>query len=151
MLYTNMCSFLKATKDVRPSRYRPRSVDKRNGEGDTMRSRMNSSADAPRTRRERQTNAIEHAVVAAAVVVLVLSVLSSGTTRPSSVQTQLVTLESGDTLWALAASHPVRGLDTAQTAELIAELNGLTAGSLRQGSGVLVPVPSQPANALAMR
>jgi hypothetical protein len=55
------------------------------------------------------------------------------------VATETVRISGGDTLWSIASAHPVTGLDTAQTVDLIAELNHLDGFGLVAGDTVLVP------------
>jgi hypothetical protein len=50
-----------------------------------------------------------------------------------------VTVANADTLWSIAASHPVPGMSTAQTVEAIREANGLTTGRLAAGQVLDVP------------
>lgn len=68
---------------------------------------------------------------------------------PGRLATTTTTVEQGQTLWALAVAHPVSGLTTQQTADLIADINGIE-GSLSVGS--VVKVPAGPEHtAVAMR
>lgn len=50
-----------------------------------------------------------------------------------------VAVASGDSLWSLASEHPVEGLDTARTVELICDRNGLASGTLYAGMSIEVP------------
>jgi len=60
--------------------------------------------------------------------------------RPrASLATETVRISRGDTLWSIASTHPVAGLDTAATVDLIAELNDLDDFKLVAGDTVLVP------------
>lgn len=54
--------------------------------------------------------------------------------------TQPVKVSAGDTVWSLAVDHPMPGLTTRQTAEMIAECNGLDDHVLLVGQLVRVPV-----------
>lgn len=50
-----------------------------------------------------------------------------------------ITVNTGDTLWALANEHPISGLSTADTVNVIAEWNELQGGCLHPGDLLLVP------------
>jgi len=100
--------------------------------------------------RARRLSSFERGVLALLMLALFLTALLSthdfGRTPPA---TQARRVEPGDTLWSLASTHPVQGLDTMRTAELIAELNGIEDSGLTAGSVVLLPVRSD--DELAMR
>jgi hypothetical protein len=51
-------------------------------------------------------------------------------------------VQSGDTLWTLAAQHPIAGMTTAQVADLLAESNGLPTRMVLPGQVILVPCGS---------
>lgn len=51
-----------------------------------------------------------------------------------------VSVSPGDSLWSLASEHPVTGLDTGRTVELIRERNDLSTGALHAGMTIEVPV-----------
>lgn len=116
-----------------------------------MRTSTQSRSGDSRARRDFQTRAIEYTVAALAVSALILSALGSGTTTPTSIQTESVQLKSGDTLWELAARHPIAGLDTARTAEYIATVNHLAGAPLHEGADILVPSSSVVPDSFAMR
>jgi len=78
------------------------------------------------------------------------AVASSHQPVASDIETTSVRVESGDSLWGIASSCKVEGLDTARTADLIAELNGLNNPALVAGTTIRVPASSQQAS-LAMR
>jgi len=78
------------------------------------------------------------------------AVASSHQPVATGIETVSVRVESGDTLWGIASSCKVGGLDTARTADLIAELNGLKDPALIAGTTIRVPANSQQAS-LAMR
>jgi Tfp pilus assembly protein FimV len=69
----------------------------------------------------------------------------------SGTPSRRVRVESGQTLWSLAAEHPVEGSTTEQTAEAIARLNGLKGGRLVAGTSVRVPAESADDLMLACR
>lgn len=58
---------------------------------------------------------------------------------PASVQTRLVRVEAGDSLWAIAKAHPVAGLRTEETVELIRRSNGLEGSLVYAGQVIEVP------------
>jgi hypothetical protein len=79
------------------------------------------------------------------------SALASRRELPSSVPTVCVRVIQGENLWRLARQHPVAGLSTAQTADLIAEINDLEAGPVAVGSLVNVPARTSEMAILASR
>lgn len=58
---------------------------------------------------------------------------------PTSVDTVEVRAESGDSLWSIAENHPIDGLTTAQTVEVIAAVNGLNGPLVAAGGSLNVP------------
>ena len=62
-----------------------------------------------------------------------------------------VSVEPNASLWTLASAHPVEGLSTPETVQLIAQENGLATGMLQVGDTLLVPATSSCATALAQR
>lgn len=84
------------------------------------------------------------------VGIAVVLAASSALTAPAEAPMSPVKVKPGQTLWQLATVHPVEGLTTAQTVELIAERNDLDHGSLRAGATLLVPSGVRGA-AVAMR
>ena len=99
----------------------------------------------------RTASALETTVLIAIAVLLVAGVLvTSGQTR-SVAHTSRVKVDAGDTLWELAEQHPVSGLTTAQTVEVIAELNHVAPGALPPHGTVLVPTGARTASAMASR
>jgi len=99
-------------------------------------------APQPRRRSVRVSDRLSVAEVAALVVVIVLLLAApvvSRTTPPGDTATTMLRVEQGDTVWTIAAAHPVSGLNTAQNADLIARLNDLDAGRLAAGTTLRVP------------
>lgn len=86
-----------------------------------------------------------------AVLLVVASVVFSASHTPSHVATRTVRIDAGDTLWSIAQAHPVKGLSTAETVELITRINGLPSAKLRTGGEVMVPVNESGSALLAMR
>lgn len=60
--------------------------------------------------------------------------------RPQAAAWTGVSVQPSLTLWDLAAAHPVEGLSTAATVELIKAENHLTSATIYPGQTVLVPV-----------
>lgn len=57
-----------------------------------------------------------------------------------SLATQVVTVESGDSLWSLARHHEVDGLTVGEEVELIRSMNGLSSATLQPGMKLTVPL-----------
>lgn len=95
---------------------------------------------------------VEAVVVALVILLLLASTIASGHRGRGAVKASAsVRVAPGQTLWAIARQHPVDGLTTAQTADLIADLNHLGSASLAAGSVIRVPVPPASNTALAVR
>lgn len=58
----------------------------------------------------------------------------------SSEQLERVEVTGGDSLWSIAATHPIAGLDTSEVADAIQTINGLDSGTLQPGMELQVPV-----------
>lgn len=54
----------------------------------------------------------------------------------------VVSVHEGDTLWDIAAAHPVSDLSTSDTVSLIRSWNGLSSSELSIGMDLLVPASS---------
>lgn len=96
---------------------------------------VGASRSAPLSRTER-------AILIVLAGILVLCALASRHPTPTAAPTTHVRVEQGDTLWAIASRNAPDGLSTAQTADLIAELNGLSSPLLVAGREL--DVPTQP-------
>lgn len=57
----------------------------------------------------------------------------------SSIEQRVVCVCAGDTLWSLASSHPIEGLSTADTVEVIKGWNHLTTSCIAVGESLVVP------------
>ena len=57
----------------------------------------------------------------------------------NQVQTETVSVKSGDSLWSLAAQHGVTGVSTADVAHHIQKINGLSDTTLKPGEVLKVP------------
>jgi LysM repeat protein len=92
--------------------------------------------------------------VLALLIILVLLIVglvtTSGRRTQRIVVSQRVTVQSGDSLWTVAAAHPVAGMSTAQVADLLATSNDLSGQLVRPGQVILVPSES-PDQMLAAR
>jgi len=65
--------------------------------------------------------------------------------------TATVRVTSEQTLWELATQHKVPGATTAETIEIIKQVNGMTGSALRVGQTVQVPVSAADMTAMASR
>jgi len=111
-------------------------VRRQAGPGGRPRSRpTGTSRSAPLSRTER-------AILIVLAGILVLCALASRHPTPTAAPTTHVRVEHGDTLWAIASRNAPDGLSTAQTADLIAQLNGLSSPVLVAGREL--DVPTQP-------
>lgn len=57
----------------------------------------------------------------------------------SNVTYETVRVQSGDSLWSLAQEHPIEGLSTQETSDMIRSVNHLEHGSLDAGAHLKVP------------
>jgi hypothetical protein len=91
------------------------------------------------TGRTRRLSGLEVFILVLIVIGLAYGVVASAS-RPMVVTSQTrIHVETGDSLWAIAQSHPVVGRTTAQVAETIARLNGLDGSRLAAGQSLVVP------------
>lgn len=77
-------------------------------------------------------------LVIAAAIVVVLS-LTVKATPPAPLTWSAVSVDHTGTLWEIAAEHPVEGLSTAETVDVIREENGLSSSTLHAGQTLVVP------------
>jgi len=91
------------------------------------------------TARRRGLSFAEKAALIALGAALIAVTLSAGSSDLPRVSTMTVRVESGDTLWHLAKRHPVEGLTTEQTVELIVQHNQLTGATVQAGAQISVP------------
>lgn len=82
---------------------------------------------------------LEVVLLIAILVALVAGVVMTSGRIHAQVPTSRVFVESGQTLWAIAARHPVPGQTTEQTADMIAEINGVQGGRVIAGDAIAVP------------
>jgi hypothetical protein len=87
------------------------------------------------------------AVVAVGLALLVAIAFYAVADLPADVATRPVRVEAGDTLWSIASAHPVPGLRTEQTVDLIRRKNGMELSVVHVGQLLDVPdeVGSTPA------
>jgi hypothetical protein len=85
------------------------------------------------------------AIIAAAGA---LPALARGALAPTGSSTG-VRVAPADTLWSIAAAHPLPGRTTAETADEIRTANHLAGARLRPGAVLLVPVQEAPPTSLA--
>lgn len=60
----------------------------------------------------------------------------------ANVTYETVRVQSGDSLWSLAQEHPIDGLSTQETSDMIRSVNHLDRGSLDAGAVLKVPARS---------
>lgn len=90
-------------------------------------------------------------LLAFTVILMAVAVASSRMPDAEPAVTTTHIVESGDSLWALASAHPMAGLDTAQTVDMIARINSLESARLTVGAELLLPGKGSPDVAVAMR
>jgi len=100
--------------------------------------------------RGRHLSPLEWALLGVLALALVAAAASSTGSGTRSLATSNVRVHVGDTPWSIAQTHPVDGLTTAQTADLIVEMNGIDGSYLVAGDAILVP-SGGPHAAVAMR
>ena len=113
----------------------------------------NLAAAVPQGRRQaRRTRLSAPEILVLAILLALLLAGAMVSRRPDGhdVRSTSVRVESGQTLWNLAESHPVAGMSTDQTAELIAGLNDLGGRGLVAHTIVRVPATT-PSDAVASR
>lgn len=90
-------------------------------------------------------------IVALAVALTLFFVLATSIFRArhaayaesvSNVTYETVRVQSGDSLWSLAQEHPIEGLSTQETSDMIRNVNHLEHGSLDAGVHLKVPARS---------
>lgn len=76
-------------------------------------------------------------IVLAIVTAAVAPSLLRTSDNPSS--TKSIKVSQHDTLWEIAVANPVRGCTTAQTVQVILELNGMSESTIIAGQLLVVP------------
>jgi hypothetical protein len=96
---------------------------------------------------------LEVMALIALATALVAAVIVSAPSHGSAAQipTMPVKVQSGDTLWSLAADAGVPGMSTEQVASLLIELNDLEGALLHEGTIVQVPTSDSYSTAQARK
>ncbi|MHB8049927.1 MAG: LysM peptidoglycan-binding domain-containing protein [Coriobacteriia bacterium] len=92
-----------------------------------------------------------YALLLTCVVLAIVVALVVGVERPQPSAWTAVTVEQSGTLWALAQAHPVTGLTTAETVELIKRSNHLESALITPGQALRVPAQDSVALAVVSR
>ena len=103
------------------------------------RSRRETRATTRQSSRSTGLVLLEVVLLVAIIVALIAGVVMTSGRVHARVPMSRVFVESGQTLWAIAAEHPVAGQTTEQTAEMIAEINGVRGARLIAGATMAVP------------
>lgn len=92
-------------------------------------------------------------LAAAAIVILLASACVWWSRGPAHtpLAARQITVLAGDTLWSLAASHPIQGMTTARVVEATLALNGRERASLTAGETLLLPVATSGSALVAAR
>jgi LysM repeat protein len=105
----------------------------------SLRTRSDTAMRMADTHRRSRLSLLEIVTLFVIACLLVVGVLRTQPSGGSAHATQTVQVHTGQTLWAIARAHPVDGLTTAQTAELISQNNHLSGGVLSDGQTLQVP------------
>jgi LysM repeat protein len=105
-------------------------------------SRRNTLAGQAGRRTGTSVDTLEVIALLAIALLLILGAVHTSGTQGSSPSWSRLEVQAGDTLWTLAAAHPVEGLTTAQAADLLATTNHVDGGLIVQGQTLLVPAAS---------
>lgn len=98
------------------------------------------------------TRVIEWVGLTAVAAALILAAVSSlHPDAPDAVQTRPIRIAGGDSLWSLARAHPVDGLRTEETVDLIRRLNDLHTPVIQPGQRLLVPADVKAHPSMASR
>ena len=114
---------------------------------------MRDTAREPRATAAVRENVTVTDIILVAFVALALYLAAAASGSVSSADlsaTKSVRVVRGDTLWDVARRHPIPGLETASTVDVIARINDLPGHQLVEGQSIRVPVQAD-ASALAMR
>jgi Tfp pilus assembly protein FimV len=93
------------------------------------------------TSTSRNTAVLETIGLILVAILLVIGLWLAGGGNANPATHALIRVDEGQTLWSIAAQHPMPGLTTEQTAELIAKTNQLSGDSIAAGSELAIPVP----------
>jgi len=104
---------------------------------------MNVTTTTSRRRRSatcaRTATPTETAILMLLIVTLFALAWLSGRASSDGLATLDLRVRPGQTLWSIAREHPTPGRSTAETVELLSELNGLEGGTLVAGDVLRVP------------
>lgn len=103
-----------------------------------------ASSSAAEPKGSRLASAAAAAVIVAVCAILAFTSLVSRaqavTDASLTASTQVVSVRAGESLWSLAESHPIDGLTTQETSDIIREWNGLESATLHMGEELVVPL-----------
>lgn len=117
---------------------------------ETMRQVGRRGLQRRRSRAEELARLAGIALVIAAGLVVILS-LATDVNPPARFTWSAVSVDPSGTLWEIAAEHPVEGLSTAQTVDLIRDENGLASSTLHTGQTLVVPANADNLLSVAQR
>ena len=101
--------------------------------------RHNGRAHARTSSRSTALVILEVLVLVAIIAALIAGVVMTSNRVGAQVPTSRVFVEPGQTLWSIAAQHPIAGQTTEETAAMIARMNGVQGGRVIAGDAILVP------------
>ena len=79
-------------------------------------------------------------IISITVVVVLLFLASAGNAAGEITDTYDYRVQSGDTLWEIAAEHGPQGVDRRRVVAAIQRINDLTASTLQAGQVIEIPV-----------
>ena len=120
-------------------------AEARQGRADSRATRCRTHV---RKRRIARAEIVALVMIAVALVAATL-ITRGGSAAPAS--SECIRVEPGQTLWTLAEQHPVPGLTTEQTAQVIADLNHISHRELAAGTTIRIPARLQDDLAVAWR
>ena len=91
------------------------------------------------TARTRSISLLEFVALLLIAALLIIGAYATSGRGPDRVSMTVVRVGAGDTLWTVAQQHPVVGMSTAQTADLIARANAVEGGLIHPGDTLLAP------------
>ena len=94
---------------------------------------------ADRSSGARMRTLIEVLALVVIAVLLIAGPLVSRSRAHASQEMSEMRTEAGDSLWAIARDHPIEGLSTLQTVDVIARTNGLDSANVSTGRTLSVP------------
>jgi Tfp pilus assembly protein FimV len=115
----------------------------------TRRQATGRTVDARRRSRLSPVEIVTLVVIAGLLIVGAVKAQPHGT--PAVQTTQTVQVQTGQNLWAIAQAHPIDGLTTSQTAEVISRSNNLSGSMLIAGQTLHVPAGDSAGPQMASR